>query len=1550
MFNFDKLFSMKKILLFFGLLFANLVSFSQINVTNIGGTPFPGFQPQGNPASPTTRFQFNGPVYPTIGLINAAYLDTASANLNPYLKYYPGAQIRVGDKLYVRNATATKWNEIGSGSGGGGGIIKDSAWLLTGNYNTVPGTNFIGTADAKDLVFKVNGTVAGLINQRVDGGVEYRGSVALGMGALKTSWQDNILCNIAIGPGALQEYLPYTGGPSAGASISIGRGSSKNQKTGYRNTITGEYAFTQGWTGDHNAYYGAFAGEVNSGSSYNSGFGSNALRGNKQGAGNTGIGFFSLLQNTTAVASVTITSGGSYASVPTVLFSAPEGASPGTVSTLATGTAILSGGTSGSVIGVTMTDRGSGYSIEKTPVTVSFSGGGGTGAAGTVVLTSGDNNVGVGFAAGGFSRIGDNNVFVGTASGLGASNEAVSTIDDNTVMIGYAATRLASVSSETKLTNAIAIGANSKVGCSNCAVIGDTSLSTRVGIGITKPRKLLDVFGGDAYIHSIDIGRGGGSLSTNTRFGVQALDSNTTGQRNTAVGYQTSLLISNGNSPIRNDNTSFGYQAMNNNYGSRVTAIGSFAVAAGGGADATAVGHNALLSARPNIGLATCGLAAFGKSALQNNTTGINNTGLGLFAGCGITTGGYNTAVGLLSMGLGSSVLGGTPQLTGSQNNGLGMLSGYQLSSGNNNNFFGYNSGQGITTGSNNVFIGHGSGSSLVTVSNAVIIGGNDGTGITSDQILLSDGDGTPRSLYNNVGKLRLYNYGVGTHTGTPTYSLQVDASGNIIEGGLAPGATGWDDMLSVGQVQTTDRSIDAGNNTLNFGGMTFSEWRSQFHSATIPDDDPTGTKFFQIRTPGFTYENIFKASRDFDNNFVRARFSQLGDDDKTILTVDQDLGNGVYSVKKANSSYYNKPTKVNADADYTVDKNDHWVLLQGWTASHDIILPDPEEFFLGSVDAEDSRELILINGTDFNGVFTGEVPMLFGEVSLSNLTKTKVRSQSGKASTHIVNSGSSLLKKRTAYHLKVFRNTTDDAYEWYVVWAQNNQYYTPGDESSAVHILASRDWANATFATIGSFVPYTGASAALDMGNNGVKAAAFVMYNSGRIDFTSDLGSTYLGSIEYTGGANQKWRNAGNSFGLIHNYTAINSVSRTASWPDLSGTVAFINGGQSFTSATWTATAISSTYGGTGINTSASTGMSYINSGTWAVDAGITRSNSGTISLTNILASGMLGGTGQIQSGSSTATVRTYRVTNGGGDGTPYTLFGSTSNTAGVTNIVINGTSANVIFTAANGTRQISRAEIGIANLTNTAGSETGDMVFLTQSGGTAASTKMVITGTGKIFMGGSTTPTAIVHVKAGTSAANTAPIKLTTGTLNTTAEAGSIEYKEGFTMTKESGLRYATGGVIADFVADVNNSGTGETDIYTYTTPASTFNNTGEKVTAKFAGTFNDITATAQLQFYFAGTNIGNTGALTVSATGGWNADVLIIRTGSSTARAIVTVNTPGASTALYTTETDITGITFSSTNIVKVTGTAGGAGGGSNDITGKLGSIWWFGAAAN
>jgi len=54
-----------------------------------------------------------------------------------------------------------------------------------------------------------------------------------------------------------------------------------------------------------------------------------------------------------------------------------------------------------------------------------------------------------------------------------------------------------------------------------------------------------------------------------------------------------------------------------------------------------------------------------------------------------------------------------------------------------------------------------------------------------------------------------------------------------------------------------------------------------------------------------------------------------------------------------------------------------------------------------------------------------------------------------------------------------------------------------------------------------------------------------------------------------------------------------------------------------------------------------------------------------------------------------------------------------------------------------------------------------------------------------------GTTSITAKLHLPAGTATASTAPIKLTSGSLNTTAEVGTIEYNNTFHVTNSDATR---------------------------------------------------------------------------------------------------------------------------------------------------------------
>lgn len=139
-----------------------------------------------------------------------------------------------------------------------------------------------------------------------------------------------------------------------------------------------------------------------------------------------------------------------------------------------------------------------------------------------------------------------------------------------------------------------------------------------------------------------------------------------------------------------------------------------------------------------------------------------------------------------------------------------------------------------------------------------------------------------------------------------------------------------------------------------------------------------------------------------------------------------------------------------------------------------------------------------------------------------------------------------------------------------------------------------------------------------------------------------------------------------------------------------------------------------------------------------------------------------------------------------------------------------------------------------------------------------------------------------------------------------------------------------------------DANNTGTSETDLYTKSIAGGTLGSNGQSLAFEVAGTFNDATATANLQLYFAGTAFAGTGAMTISGTGAWRAHGSVIRVSSSVYRSNVTFIVDNTTQKTFTSTANVTSVDFTTSNTFKITGTAGGGGGGSNDITAQMWTV--------
>jgi hypothetical protein len=151
---------------------------------------------------------------------------------------------------------------------------------------------------------------------------------------------------------------------------------------------------------------------------------------------------------------------------------------------------------------------------------------------------------------------------------------------------------------------------------------------------------------GDAYINTLRIGLGAGSIASNTVVGYNALNSNVTGNRTVAIGKEA-LFVN-----TASNNTAVGNQALySNTTGGTNTAVGDVAMRSNtNGEQNTALGYTALysnVSGTENVSLGYQSLfnstasrnVAIGANALLSNTTGERNTAIGYSVSSGNNSG-----------------------------------------------------------------------------------------------------------------------------------------------------------------------------------------------------------------------------------------------------------------------------------------------------------------------------------------------------------------------------------------------------------------------------------------------------------------------------------------------------------------------------------------------------------------------------------------------------------------------------------------------------------------------------------------------------------------------------------------------------------------------------------------------------------------------------------------------------------------------------------------------------------------------------------------------
>ena len=269
---------------------------------------------------------------------------------------------------------------------------------------------------------------------------------------------------------------------------------------------------------------------------------------------------------------------------------------------------------------------------------------------------------------------------------------------------------------------------------------------------------------------------------------------------------------------------------------------------------------------------------SFGLSTLINNTTGIYNTAVGESASCFNTTGNGNTS-------FGASALYNVT--TGNYNTGVGLSALPQLISGSYNTSLGNGSGTNISSGTYNTIIGNGSGGGITTGSYNTIIG--IVTGLTSslnNTVILADGQNNKRLTIDNTGQYKFHSYGAGTYTGTVAKQLQVDSSGNVIEGdlgwgtagnaGTTPGTNFIGTTSNVGlmfKVNSTQSGyIDIAQNNTSFGYHALDSSTTATRNTAFGESALTSLTTSAYNNTAIGHEALYTSTQTLENTAVGYR------------------------------------------------------------------------------------------------------------------------------------------------------------------------------------------------------------------------------------------------------------------------------------------------------------------------------------------------------------------------------------------------------------------------------------------------------------------------------------------------------------------------------------------------------------------------------------------------------------------------------------------------------------------------------------------------------
>ena len=274
-------------------------------------------------------------------------------------------------------------------------------------------------------------------------------------------------------------------------------------------------------------------------------------------------------------------------------------------------------------------------------------------------------------------------------------------------------------------------------------------------------------------------------------------------------------------------------------------------------------------------------------SGMANNTTGTSNTSLGNSALGSNTTGSFNTAIGQGSLqtnsggSLNTAIGQGSllTNLNGVNNTAVGQ-SALTLATGSYNTAIGQGAGSVISTGTNNTLLGYLSGSNITTGSNNTIIGRYAGTSALANNIVLSDGAGNIKYIWDGTANT-FENFVKINSVPISTYGLQVNNTlGN-------PGFVAYQNADSSYALQMTT----TGATTISINANASNSYFNTAGNFGFGNNAPT----YKLDVSGSIRTTTNIAMTGTSSQLVQTIANSLPGDNSMVLYNSSATGNGLY-------------------------------------------------------------------------------------------------------------------------------------------------------------------------------------------------------------------------------------------------------------------------------------------------------------------------------------------------------------------------------------------------------------------------------------------------------------------------------------------------------------------------------------------------------------------------------------------------------------------------------------------------------------------------------